>query len=297
MSDSRRELVRQILGAAERGDRFSFTAAARRYGSLEEAQMLVREEGVVRMVDRIARRAVGGVVGERRDYQLRMRANLRAGEDEVGSGTLMYGHFAVFDTWTEIDSWFEGHFLERIAPGAFKKTFRENRSEIKPLFQHGYDPVVGEKPLGPVDDLREDETGAYYEVPLLDASYVRDDILPGLREGLYGASFAFKMMREEFDDEPNVSDANPKGLPERTLKELRVYEFSPVTFPAYLAATAAVRADTTDFTTTPPAEDAATNGATPALAGAGSRSHLDLGRRGTSTYSLDRKEAPRWRLP
>jgi phage head maturation protease len=29
------------------------------------------------------------------------------------------GHFAVFNRWTEIDSLFEGQFMERFAPGSF----------------------------------------------------------------------------------------------------------------------------------------------------------------------------------
>jgi HK97 family phage prohead protease len=158
----------------------------------------------------------------------------------------MFGHFAVFDRWTEIDSFWEGHFLERIARGAFKKTFRELGRRIKPLFQHGMDPQVGDKPLGPAETLREDETGAYYEVPLLDTSYNRD-LIPGLEAGLYGASFRFSVMREEWVEEPGQSEHNPAGLPERTLKELRVPEFGPVTFPAYEEATAGIRSLTDEF--------------------------------------------------
>jgi phage head maturation protease len=72
------------------------------------------------------------------------------------------------------------------------------------LFQHGSDPQIGDKPLGPIDQLREDDTGAYYEVPLLEASYVRDNVLPGLKAGLYGASFRFRVVREEINDDPGV---------------------------------------------------------------------------------------------
>ena len=100
--------------------------------------------------------------------------------DSDGEPPRLVGHFARFGEWAEIDSTFEGHFLERVAPGAFKKTLAENRNRIKVLFQHGQDPQIGDKPLGPVDILREDEEGAYYEVPLLDAPYVREMILPGL---------------------------------------------------------------------------------------------------------------------
>jgi HK97 family phage prohead protease len=162
-------------------------------------------------------------------------------DGNASTGPVMVGHFSRFNEWTEIDSWFEGNFLERVAPGAYKKTFRENRASMRALFQHGMDPQVGDKPLGPIDELREDTEGAYYEVPLLDAPYVRDLVLPGLRAGLYGASFRFRVMREEYVEEPGVSDYNPKGLPERTIKEASVSEFGPVTFPAYPNATAGVR--------------------------------------------------------
>jgi phage head maturation protease len=117
---------------------------------------------------------------------------------------------------------------------------------MRVLFQHGQDPQVGDKPLGPIDVLAEDKRGAYYEVPLLDAPYVRE-ILPGLRAGLYGASFRFSVQREEFDRDAEPSDHNPQGLPERTLKEVAVREFGPVTFPAYAGASAGVRSLTDDF--------------------------------------------------
>lgn len=162
------------------------------------------------------------------------------GGDDSGMPT-MVGHFAVFNQWTEIDSYFEGRFLEMFAHGAFKKTIAEGRDAMRVLFQHGYDPSVGDKPLGPIDELREDDEGAYYEVPLLDAAYVRDEVLPGLEADLYGASFRFRVIREEVDLEPEPSDHNPNGLPERVVKEAEVLEFGPVTFPAYAGSSAGTR--------------------------------------------------------
>lgn len=164
---------------------------------------------------------------------------LRAAAEPDGMPTLA-GHFAVFDRWTEIDSVWEGRFLESIAPGSFRKTFAENRNAMRVLFQHGRDPQVGDKPLGPIEVLEEDETGARYEVPLLDTGYVRE-LVPGLEAGLYGASFRFTVMKEEYEQRPKPSAHNPEALPERTIKEARVAEFGPVTFPAYPDATAGVR--------------------------------------------------------
>jgi HK97 family phage prohead protease len=166
------------------------------------------------------------------------------GDDEAKAMPTLFGTFTPFNRFTEINSFFEGNFMERIAPGAFKKTFREQTPKV--LFQHGSDPQIGDKVLGRAEVLREEADGPYYEVPLLDTSYNRD-LVPGLEAGLYGASFRFSVMREEWVDEPAVSDDNPKGLPERTIKEARVSEFGPVTFPAYQDATAGVRSMTDEF--------------------------------------------------
>lgn len=165
---------------------------------------------------------------------------LRANEDEPTGPPRLTGHFSKFNEWTEIDSLWEGRFMERILPGAFKRTFNNNRDRIRALFQHGQDPVVGDKPLGPIDVLEEDAEGARYEVPLLDTSYNRD-LIPGLEAGLYGSSFRFSVVKEELNQKPKRSDHNPEGLPERSISEAKVFEFGPVTFPAYAGATAGVR--------------------------------------------------------
>ncbi len=167
--------------------------------------------------------------------------------DASGDGMpTLTGHFSVFNEWTEINSMWEGNFLERISPGAFKKTMQENRDGMRVLFQHGKDPQIGEKVLGTIDALREDASGAFYEVPLFDTSYNRD-LLPGLQAGVYGASFRFSVMREDVVTNPAVSDFNPQGLPERTIKEARVREFGPVTWGAYPTATAGIRSLTDEL--------------------------------------------------
>lgn len=170
---------------------------------------------------------------------------VRAAADGDSGPPVLYGHFAVFNRWTEIDSIFEGRFMEQIAPGAFKKTFAENRNNIKVLFQHGQDPQLANKVLGPIDELKEDETGAYYEVPLYRG--IPDLILEGLRDGQYGASFRFRVTREELDNEPGRSKDNPEGIPERTVREVELKEFGPVTFPAYSSATAGLRSITDEI--------------------------------------------------
>jgi HK97 family phage prohead protease len=165
-------------------------------------------------------------------------------ETDSGGRTL-FGHFAVFNRWTKINSFIEGEFLEQIAPGAFRKTIRENRDRIRALFQHGQDPQVGDKPIADITELREDENGVYYEADLFPS--VPELVLDGLRSNQYGASFRFEPVRVHKDQRPERSEHNPDGLPERTLKEVRLFEFGPVTFPAYAEATSDVRSLTDWF--------------------------------------------------
>lgn len=170
---------------------------------------------------------------------------LRASGD-TGTGRTMFGHFAVFNRWTEIDSWYEGRFLERISKGAFSRTFAERGDKIRVLYDHGHDPSIGNKPLGAPDVLREDKNGAYYESELFEASYV-DDLLPALRAGQLGASFRFRITGEEWAEPTKATSHNPAKLPERTITDVDLYEFGPVTFPAYADASAGVRSGSDQF--------------------------------------------------
>ncbi len=164
---------------------------------------------------------------------------LRDDSDDSDSSTLV-GMPVVFDTFTEINGW-EGHFMERIGPRALTKTMEQHRDQVKVLFNHGIDPSIGQKPLGVPDVMRVTREGLWTETPLDPTSY-NEDLAVSIRSGaIDGMSFQFTVQRDTWDDEPGISDGNPNGLPERTIKELRLFEFGPVTFPAYAASTAGVR--------------------------------------------------------
>lgn len=154
-------------------------------------------------------------------------------------GTLLVD-FSRFNSWYEINSFWEGRFLERTVRGSFRKTIAERGSRVKVLFNHGFDFHIGDKILGVPEVLEERSTSPHMEVPLLDTSYNRD-LEPGLRAGGYGSSFMFEVLGESWDREPEKSDYNPEGLPERTITEVRLLEAGPVTWPANPDATAGMR--------------------------------------------------------
>jgi HK97 family phage prohead protease len=160
--------------------------------------------------------------------------------DSLGTLTIP---FSPFNTWYEVNSRWEGRFLERTTPGTFADTIAKDRGIMRSLFDHGHDPQIGNKVLGPIVALREDATSPVGEVELLDTGYNRD-LLPGLKAGVYGSSFRMHVQADDWDDNPPRSEHNPDGIPERTITRVRALEFGPVTFPANPAATATVRSGT-----------------------------------------------------
>lgn len=162
---------------------------------------------------------------------------VRLRSESDGGMPTMVGRFASFGEWVEINSAIEGNFMERMSTRAFEKTIAERRDKIRCLFHHGHDPAIGNLVLGSIRELRADTS---YEVPLFDAEYTRG-LLPGLRAGVYGASFRFSVVKDELRPHPPRSDYNPKGLREVTVTQADVVEFGPTPFPAYKGASAGVR--------------------------------------------------------
>lgn len=161
--------------------------------------------------------------------------------EDSDDGRLLVGYPIVFNRWTEINGW-EGNFLERVHPGALNRTLERRGEQVKVLFNHGFDPSIGDKPLGKPQLMEPRADGLYTETPLARTSY-NEDLIELLRSGaLDGMSFRFSVKDEEVVKKPERSEANPNGIPERTIRELELYEFGPVTFPAYEATTVGVRA-------------------------------------------------------
>ena len=185
----------------------------------------------------------------RENLQRTATFELRDG-DGNGDGLTLDGLAAVFNEPTLIDSW-EGQFYERIKPGAFRKTIRENVPVLQ--FDHGRHPLIGSIPIGAITDLRETEQGLSVSARLTDnwlMQPVRDAIASG---SVSGMSFRFTVVREEWRDaagkvvKPEELDQllwlpGDRGPLTRTLVEVRCAELGPVVFPAYEGTEVGVRA-------------------------------------------------------
>ena len=175
-----------------------------------------------------------------------VRANTSTGSASLGDGNELFGHFAVFDSWTKIDNYWEGTFMERIAPGAFAATLAERADKIRILYQHGQDPVVGMKPIAVPRSIVEDATGAAYTADMLDATYAQD-LKPAIAMGQMGASFRGTVVGETWMTPGAPTEWNPSMMEERTITAIDLIEAGPVTFGAYESATAGMRSMTGEY--------------------------------------------------
>lgn len=163
----------------------------------------------------------------------RRYANIEGAEIREEEGRLAFrGHAAVFDSVTDL-----GPFRERVATGAFRKTVKE--ADVRFLFNHEPDSVMARTANGTLR-LREDAQGLSTEADLDPTDWDVQRLAPKLRSGnVSQMSFAFRVVGprgEEWDDSPEDG-----GKPIRTLKELALFDVSPVTYPAYADTDASLR--------------------------------------------------------
>lgn len=152
-----------------------------------------------------------------------------AGEGE--KGRVIAGFAARFDEPSEP---IMGMFYERIAPGAFSGALR--KSDPRALFNHDPNMILGRKSAGTLR-LRELPEGLHYEVDLPDTQCARDLAVSAGRGDIKESSFGFSVAEEKWED-PKDS----RGLPTRIIVRVdKLYDVSPVTYPAYPTTTSEAR--------------------------------------------------------
>ncbi len=182
-------------------------------------------------------------------------------------GNRLVGHAAVFNQVAEI-----GNYYETIAPGAFEGALED----VRALINHDPSALIGRQSSGTLR-LAVDSEGLAFEVDLPDTQPARDLRALVERGDLSGASFGFQPGEQKWSKAPD-------GRALRThVRFKRVFDVSPVTFPAFEGAgvrlrslvfepldqrTQLIRARFTALggdrlgtdTTTPPGEGGATGG-------------------------------------
>ena len=149
--------------------------------------------------------------------------------NESDGGTCIEGHAAVFDSWSEtLGGIFP--FKEKVRKGAFAESI--GKDDIRALFNHDPNYVLGRNRAGTLE-LVEDNVGLRVRITPPDTSWARD-ITTSIRRGdISQMSIGFVVE----DDEWSSKD----GIDTRDLKKVRLFDVSPVTFPAYTAPHVGVR--------------------------------------------------------
>lgn len=138
------------------------------------------------------------------------------------------GHAGVFNQEAVIGGWFR----EKIDPGAFNDSIKED--DVRALFNHDPNIVLGRNTAGTLK-LEEDKTGLAVDIDPPDTQAANDLRISIKRGDINQMSFGFNVLEDEWvygeDGELDL----------RTLKKIRLFDVSPVTFPAYEGTDIALR--------------------------------------------------------
>lgn len=146
------------------------------------------------------------------------KVELRAGAD--GKSQTIRGYAAVFDSPSEN----LGGFVEVIAKGAFDGVLKD---DVRALFNHDANLILGRTKSGTCT-IGVDETGLWYEINPADTQTARDLLVSLKRGDVDQSSFAFSVSREG-----QTWDEGTGTLTRTITKIAKLYDVSPVTYPAY----------------------------------------------------------------
>jgi len=184
-----------------------------------ESALIAANLEMVRREARVERRTIPVIDLEVRDG------------DGEGGMPMICGHAAVFNQPADL-----GYFTERVAPGAFTRTIPED--DIRALVNHDENLLLGRSKPGRSNNtlaLVEDSVGLAFRVVPPDTQMCRDLIVSMKRGDIDQCSFGFQRRAHTI-----TQDA--AGNITRTLTDVKLFDVSVVTYPAYTQTDASVRA-------------------------------------------------------
>lgn len=135
-----------------------------------------------------------------------------------GQPRKIVGYAAVFNSQADIG----GYWREEIAPGAFTRAIAED--DVVACINHEDWPLLGRNTAGTLK-LAEDARGLRVEISPPDTESAQELIVAMERGEINKMSFAFNALRQEWDE--------TQDPPVRILREVKLYDVSVVTRPAY----------------------------------------------------------------
>ena len=144
------------------------------------------------------------------------------------------GYAAVYYDGTEGTQYRMGQIVERIMPGAFSRAMKEGQN-IVCLFNHDSNMILGRRSAKTLR-LADDDRGFRYTVDTPNTSYGRDLVEMVSRGDVKGSSFQFAVNGPAGESWRSEGDTMI-----RELRDLNMYDVSPVVSPAYTGTTLGLR--------------------------------------------------------
>lgn len=139
------------------------------------------------------------------------------------------GYAAMFNKRSENFGWDDAPFFEVIAPGAFRNVLND---DVRAVIDHSGGLQTLARTKSGTLQIFEDDLGLRFEFEAPDTQAGRDIVTILKRGDIDQASFAFTVNPEGQEIEEREEDG--KTVYVRTIKEVnRLYDVSPVTYPAY----------------------------------------------------------------
>ena len=164
------------------------------------------------------------------DREMRCYSGEVRAEQQSDQPTRIIGYGSVFNSRSE-PLW---GFREIIKPGAFDDVLT---NDVRALFNHDPNFILGRNAANTLS-LSVDDRGLQYNIVAPDTQTIRDLVIaPMMRGDINQSSFAFQVAR---DGEDWYQD--DEGIVIREISKFsRLYDVSPVTYPAYQDADSGVR--------------------------------------------------------
>ncbi len=147
---------------------------------------------------------------------------------DEGTPRRLVGYASVFDQLSQV-IW---GFRERVQKGAFAETVGD---DIRALWNHDSAYVLGRTTAGTLD-LGEDDKGLWVEITPPDTPLTQSFLASVERGDVTQMSIGFRALEDEWDEDD-------EGQMIRTVTKIKLYEVSPVTFPAFPQTEISVRSE------------------------------------------------------
>ena len=162
---------------------------------------------------------------EKRERRFYMVPEIRTVD---GDSPTIAGYAAVFNKPTEIHP----KLREQVASGAFQDSIQSD--DVRALWSHNPDMPLGRTQNNTLR-LFEDDIGLGFQLELPDTQIGRDAFTSIKRGDVTGMSFGFSVVADKWE---RGQGAEPHM---RTLEKVKLFEVSPVAFPAYEATKVSAR--------------------------------------------------------